>query len=99
MVVTLQHPEIYTDGVKGVVKMLKTIVQCASYNTIVTFIDNDLLLGSKPHNRPLFVTGYVKEEKVDLILVDIGSTINIMQKSMVHDLGITIEELLKTWMM
>ncbi|KAL0421187.1 UNVERIFIED_CONTAM: hypothetical protein Slati_3141600 [Sesamum latifolium] len=24
----------------------------------ITFIDEDLLLGSKPHNRPLFVAGY-----------------------------------------
>ncbi|KAL0406997.1 UNVERIFIED_CONTAM: hypothetical protein Slati_4013600 [Sesamum latifolium] len=27
----------------------------------ITFTDGDLLLGSKPHNRPLFVAGYVRE--------------------------------------
>ncbi|KAL0448151.1 UNVERIFIED_CONTAM: hypothetical protein Slati_1943000 [Sesamum latifolium] len=27
----------------------------------ITFTDEDLLLGSKPHNRPLFVAGYVHE--------------------------------------
>ncbi|KAI5317111.1 hypothetical protein L3X38_036818 [Prunus dulcis] len=30
---------------------------CAS----ITFTDEDVLLGSKPHNRPLFVSGYVRE--------------------------------------
>ncbi|KAL0413462.1 UNVERIFIED_CONTAM: hypothetical protein Sradi_1547900 [Sesamum radiatum] len=29
----------------------------------ITFTDEDLLLGSKPHNRPLFVAGYVREQK------------------------------------
>ncbi|KAK4394192.1 hypothetical protein Sango_1890000 [Sesamum angolense] len=29
----------------------------------ITLTDEDLFLGSKPHNRPLFVTGYVYEQK------------------------------------
>jgi len=41
------------------------------------------------------VAGYIKEQKVDCILIDRGLAVNIMQKSMMHDLGITIEELLK----
>ncbi|KAL0318211.1 UNVERIFIED_CONTAM: Transposon Tf2-12 polyprotein [Sesamum calycinum] len=36
----------------------------------ITFTDEDLLLGSKPHNRPLFVAGYVREQKVNRILID-----------------------------
>jgi len=44
MVVALQHPEIFANRVKGVVKMSKAAVQCASYNTVVTFTDDDLLL-------------------------------------------------------
>ncbi|KAL0350073.1 UNVERIFIED_CONTAM: hypothetical protein Sradi_4156500 [Sesamum radiatum] len=31
--------------------------------SIITFTDEDLLLGSKPHNHPLFVVGYVCEQK------------------------------------
>ncbi|KAL0395040.1 UNVERIFIED_CONTAM: hypothetical protein Slati_4470200 [Sesamum latifolium] len=30
----------------------------------ITFTDEDLLLGSKPHNRPLFVAGYLHENAV-----------------------------------
>jgi len=45
------------------------------------------------------VTSFVKEQKVDHILVNGGSAINVMPKSTMHDLGITIEELLKNQMM
>jgi len=47
----------------------------------VSFTDEYLLLGSKPHNRPLFVTRYIRGQKVKRILVDGGSAINIMSKS------------------
>jgi len=60
---------------------------------VVTFTDDDLLLGSKPHNRPLFVAGYVKEQKVDR---NRGSSVNIMPECTMHDLGITIKELSKS---
>ena len=63
--------------------------------TTVTFIDDDILLSSKPHNRPLFMAGYIKEQKVDRILVDGGSAVNVMPKFTVHNLGITIEKLSK----
>jgi len=42
------------------------------------------------------MASYIKEQKVDRILVYEGSAINIMPKSIMHDLGITIEELLKS---
>ncbi|KAL0288871.1 UNVERIFIED_CONTAM: hypothetical protein Sangu_2639500 [Sesamum angustifolium] len=43
--------------------------------SIITFIDEDLLFGSKPQNRPLFIAGYVREQNVNKILIDwtIGS--------------------------
>ncbi|KAL0405771.1 UNVERIFIED_CONTAM: hypothetical protein Slati_3891000 [Sesamum latifolium] len=44
----------------------------------ITFTNEDLLLGSKPHNRPLFVVGYVREQKVNRILIDGGSAVNIL---------------------
>jgi len=60
IVIALQHPKIYAKKVKGVVEMAEMPIQCASCNTAITFTDDDLLLGSKPHNHPLFVVGYVK---------------------------------------
>ncbi|KAL0388079.1 UNVERIFIED_CONTAM: hypothetical protein Sradi_2689700 [Sesamum radiatum] len=41
----------------------------------ITFTDEDLLLGSKPHNRPLFVAGYslhsIKERVVGIIRIQL----------------------------
>ena len=72
VVTVLQHPELYADKIKDVGASTEGPVQCAYCNTGVTFTDDDLLLGSKPHNRPLFVTGYIREQKVRRILVDGG---------------------------
>ncbi|KAL0439763.1 UNVERIFIED_CONTAM: hypothetical protein Slati_2459300 [Sesamum latifolium] len=44
----------------------------------ITFTDEDLLLGSKPHNRYLFIDGYIREQKVNRILIDGGSAVNIL---------------------
>ena len=77
---------------------MKDVAQYAACNMTITFSDDELLLGSKPYNRPLFVTGYIKEQKVKRILVDGGSAINIMPKSTMHDLGITADDLSKSRM-
>ncbi|KAM1845078.1 hypothetical protein ACFX13_019412 [Malus domestica] len=64
---------------------------CAAHDTI-NFTNEDLLLGSKPHNRPLFVSGYVKEHKVNRMLVDGGSAINIMPRSTITTINIKVDE-------
>jgi len=55
-----------------------------------------LLLGSKPHNGPLFLIGYIKEQKVNHILVDVRVSVNIMSKFTIYDLGIMVKELTKS---
>ncbi|KAL0291836.1 UNVERIFIED_CONTAM: hypothetical protein Sangu_3260500 [Sesamum angustifolium] len=59
----------------------------------ITFIDEDLLLGSKSHNRHLFVAGYVREQKVNRILIDGGSVVNILPLRILKELEIPIDEL------
>ncbi|KAK4409606.1 hypothetical protein Sango_0033600 [Sesamum angolense] len=59
----------------------------------ITFTDEDLLLGSKPHNRPLFIAGYVREQKVNRILIDGGSAVNILPLRILKELEIPIDEL------
>ncbi|KAM1666584.1 hypothetical protein ACFX2K_046163 [Malus domestica] len=66
---------------------------CCAIEDAIHFTDEDLLLGSKPHNRPLFVSGYVREHKVNRMLVDGGSAINIMPKSTMTTIGIKADEL------
>ena len=66
---------------------------CCAAQDVINFMDEDLLLGSKPHNRPLFVSGYVREHKVNRMLVDGGSAINIMPKSTMTTIDIKVDEL------
>ncbi|KAA0033768.1 uncharacterized protein E5676_scaffold1428G00900 [Cucumis melo var. makuwa] len=63
------------------------------YCMSIDFSDEDLLLGSKLHNRHLYVFGYVREQRVDRILIDNGSAINIMPKSTMRQLDILMDEL------
>ncbi|KAK9756753.1 hypothetical protein RND81_01G118700 [Saponaria officinalis] len=57
---------------------------------------SNFLLGSKPHNRPLFVSYYIREQQVSRILVDGGSAVNIMSKATILELGISAGELTKS---
>ncbi|CAL5441882.1 unnamed protein product [Camellia sinensis] len=70
-----------------------TSVPCC---TTVTFTNEDLQLGSKPHNRPLFVSGFISEQKVKCILVDRGLAVNIMPKFTIKKLGIPVDELARS---
>ncbi|CAL8990430.1 unnamed protein product [Prunus brigantina] len=72
---------------------------CCATCASITFTDEDLLLGSKPHNRPFFVSGYVREQKLSRMLVDGGSAVNIMPKSTMMKLGITMDELSRSRLM
>ncbi|KAL0423266.1 UNVERIFIED_CONTAM: hypothetical protein Sradi_0861400 [Sesamum radiatum] len=45
------------------------------------------------HNRRLFVAGYVREQKVNRILIDGGSAVNILPLRILKELGIPIDEL------
>jgi len=91
VVIALRHAKLYADKVKPVKEPAKLPVQCATCNTAVSFTDEHLLLGSKPH--------YIRGQKVKCILVDGGSAINIMPNSTMNELGITIDELSKSRMM
>ncbi|KAI3453522.1 hypothetical protein Pfo_010185 [Paulownia fortunei] len=65
----------------------------------VTFTDENLLLGSKTHNRLLFVTGYTREQKMNRILIDGGFAVNILPLRMLKELGISIDELANSHLM
>jgi len=98
IVVALQHQKLYADKVKDAGPSMKDVAEYVGCNTTITFSDDDLLLGSKLYNRPLFVTSYIREQKVKRILVDEGFDVNIMPKSTMNDLGITMDDLSKSQM-
>jgi len=56
IIVTLHHTQLYADKVKDIKKPTRLITKSITCNTTVSFTDDDLLLGSKPHNHPFFVT-------------------------------------------
>ncbi|KAL0411047.1 UNVERIFIED_CONTAM: hypothetical protein Slati_3694400 [Sesamum latifolium] len=61
--------------------------------SIITFTDEDLLLGSKPHNRPLFMAGYAREQNVNKILINGGSVVNTLPLRTLKELGVPMDEL------
>ncbi|KAL0463616.1 UNVERIFIED_CONTAM: hypothetical protein Slati_0249200 [Sesamum latifolium] len=65
----------------------------------ITFTDEDLLLGSKHHNRPLFVARYAHEQKVYIILIDGGSMVNIIPLRTLKEFGVPMDELLNSCLM
>jgi len=67
--------------------------------TEISFNDEDLLLGSKLHNRSLFIKGYVDQKMVNCILVDDGSAVNILPLKTMKELGIPMDELFPSHLM
>lgn len=63
------------------------------YDTKFTFTNNDLLLGETLHNCPLHMVGQALGKKINRILINEGSGVNILpiRTMMKHD--ITIDEL------
>jgi hypothetical protein len=57
------------------------------------FTDEDRLLGSRIHNHPLFVIGYIKEQLVNCILVNGGSAVNILPLKVLKNLRISLDQL------
>ncbi|XP_074304433.1 uncharacterized protein LOC141639153 [Silene latifolia] len=88
----LDKPELF-GKMKDVGEHAEPSTQCVSCNAALTFSDEDLLLGSKPHNGPLYVSGYIRGQKVNRILIDGGSGVNLMPKATMKELGNTVNEL------
>ncbi|KAM2316298.1 hypothetical protein ACFX1S_000157 [Malus domestica] len=65
---------------------------CCAAHDAINFADEDLLLGSKPHNHHLFISGYMWEHKVNRMFADGGSAINIVPKSTMTIIGINYPE-------
>ena len=64
-----------------------------------SFNDEDLLVGSKLHNHPLFIKRYVNEKIVNCILVDNGLIVNILPLKTMKELGIPMNELFLSYLM
>ncbi|KAJ6821661.1 uncharacterized protein M6B38_391965 [Iris pallida] len=61
-----------------------------------TFTQDDMLLEDNRHVRPLYYTEYIDTVKVDRILVDPGSALDIMPKTLLDALKIPVHNLSTT---
>ncbi|KAK2975803.1 hypothetical protein RJ640_022763 [Escallonia rubra] len=59
----LEEPKKYSSAIREIDDLKTTTATCTSCCASITFTDEDLQLGPKPHNRPLFVSGYIRERK------------------------------------
>ncbi|CAL2256599.1 unnamed protein product [Prunus armeniaca] len=66
---------------------------CASCMVAITFGEDDFLLGSKSHNRPLYVTGEVGGTTINRILLDCGSAVNLIPLKTLHAIGMSAQQL------
>ncbi|KAM2122482.1 hypothetical protein ACFX1Q_020150 [Malus domestica] len=87
---SLEDHEMQQRKGKGLELRPHEYATCCVAHDAITFTNEDLLLGSKPHNRPIFISGYVREHKVNRMLVDGGSTINIISKSTMTTIDIKV---------
>ncbi|KAL0411441.1 UNVERIFIED_CONTAM: hypothetical protein Slati_3733800 [Sesamum latifolium] len=83
---------MYTINEDGLIEK-KDYSNANECTSTITFTDEDLLLGSKPHNRPLFIAGYAREQKVNRILIDGALRFNILRLRTLKELGVPMDEL------
>ncbi|KAM1040592.1 hypothetical protein ACFX15_029347 [Malus domestica] len=90
---SLDDHEVQNNKNEGLKLRPHECTTCCATHDVINFTDEDLLLGSRPHSCSLFVYGYIREHKVNRMLVDGGSAINIMPKSTMTTIGIKVDEL------
>jgi hypothetical protein len=73
--------------------MMTSYLPQGVYDMKIFFKNKDLSLGSKLHNLSLFIKGYVIKKIVNCILVNDGSTVNILPIKNLKELGIPMYEL------
>ncbi|KAL2532074.1 Uncharacterized protein Adt_05425 [Abeliophyllum distichum] len=87
---------IYPEAYQGKVLEPSKSTTYQDYMATITFNDDDLQLGSRLHNRPLYVSGYIRECKLHRIMIDCGSAVNIMPIKIMKKIGINVGDLSKS---
>jgi hypothetical protein len=72
----LQDPEKYKSYF--IEQTIQEALFTAKRAACINFTDDDLLIGTADHNRPLYIIENCGGQKISRILVDVGSSINIM---------------------
>ena len=99
LIQVLKNPTLYATKIKRAKRLEDESHNCAKCCATITFTDEDLQLGSKPHNRPLFVTEYMRRQNITCILIDGGYEVNIMPKATMKQHRTTTKELTQSHLM
>lgn len=59
----------------------------------VMFVDNDLMLGMKDHNRSIYIEGSINDVQLKMILIIPGSAVNLLSLRTLKKLGRLEEDL------
>jgi hypothetical protein len=91
LIQALQNPEKYKSYFieQNIQEALFTAKQAACIN----YTDDDLLIGTSDHNRPLYITENCGGQKIGRILVDAGSSINIMPLKTLNTITLDVKKM------
>lgn len=73
LIKALQNPELYRAHLVEVKEAMYT-----KFAAMVKFTDEDLMLGTTKHNRPLYVKGQLNQISLNRILIDPGFSMNMI---------------------
>jgi hypothetical protein len=91
LIQTLQDPKEYKSYF--IEKNMEEVLYTARREACINFTDDDLLIDTTDHNRPLYITGTCGGQKIIRILVDAGSSINIMPLKMLKTITLDVKNL------
>jgi hypothetical protein len=91
LIQALQNPEKYKSYF--IEQNMQEALFTAKRAACINFTDEDLLIGTVDHNRPLYNTGNRSGQKIDRILIDAGSSINIMPLKTLKTITLDVKNL------
>jgi len=96
LIQVLMDPSDYKDQVDHIEvdEVLSShLNQCVACMACITFTDEDMQLGSTNHNGPFYVIGMIADKRVNRILLNYSSTVNLLPLRVLKAMGITPNQL------
>jgi hypothetical protein len=91
LIQALQNPEKYKSYF--IEQNIQEALFAAKRAACINFTDDYLLIGTTDYNRPLYITGNCGGQKIGRILVDAGSSINIMPLKTLKTITLDVKNL------
>ncbi|KAL4179113.1 hypothetical protein AMTRI_Chr13g118430 [Amborella trichopoda] len=95
LIKALSHPEVYEIEVERIEVDPGILNSCV----LVPFSNDDLQLGGKFHNCPLFVTSELHAHHISRIMLDGGSVVNLIPRRILTRIGLGHGDLTPTTLM